>query len=223
MIVQLIEPDGTPGLEVTQQHAIEYCASHPGWTWRFLDPDSAASETVEIAEPKPDLDFDEDDDFPRLRKELGFVPGKGWQWAYADGGDPNEVARLLLQRDALLEQFTGAAARLADLQAQVESYFAAYENTRDPNSGMKIANARTDLRTALAQSRDEGDGIRIPDAIHELLTDPDWDANVFVDDDCIFCAGTLHTGHEAGCAWQKARDAAAGTQPAVPAEQHQKA
>jgi len=33
-MAQLIEPDGTLNIIVTISHAIEYCQSHPGWSWR---------------------------------------------------------------------------------------------------------------------------------------------------------------------------------------------
>ncbi len=37
MIARLIEPDGTLGIEVTVEYAINYCACHPGWTWEYCD------------------------------------------------------------------------------------------------------------------------------------------------------------------------------------------
>jgi len=36
-MVRLIEPDGTPNIVVTQEYAISYCQSHPGWTWEYTD------------------------------------------------------------------------------------------------------------------------------------------------------------------------------------------
>lgn len=37
MWVQLIEPDGTIGLKVTHEYAVEYCKNHPGWSWRYCE------------------------------------------------------------------------------------------------------------------------------------------------------------------------------------------
>ena len=31
----LIEPDGTENICVTVQYAIDWCKTHPGWTWRY--------------------------------------------------------------------------------------------------------------------------------------------------------------------------------------------
>ena len=36
-MTQLIEPDGTDGIIVTVQNAIEFCASNAGWSWRQID------------------------------------------------------------------------------------------------------------------------------------------------------------------------------------------
>lgn len=33
---QLIEPDGTIGLIMSIESAIEYCKTHSGWTWCFV-------------------------------------------------------------------------------------------------------------------------------------------------------------------------------------------
>lgn len=32
-MAQLVEPDGTRNMIVSVQTAIDYCKSHPGWTW----------------------------------------------------------------------------------------------------------------------------------------------------------------------------------------------
>jgi len=36
MYVYLYEPDGTLNGEVTQDYAVEYCRTHPGWTWGYI-------------------------------------------------------------------------------------------------------------------------------------------------------------------------------------------
>jgi hypothetical protein len=36
-LAQLIAPDGTPGMVVTQAQAIKFCREHPGWTWREVE------------------------------------------------------------------------------------------------------------------------------------------------------------------------------------------
>jgi hypothetical protein len=36
-MAQLIEPDGTEGIIVTIQYAIEFCGSNAGWSWRQVD------------------------------------------------------------------------------------------------------------------------------------------------------------------------------------------
>ena len=36
---QLIEPDGTIGLIVPIDYAVDWCSSHPGWTWRYSEFD----------------------------------------------------------------------------------------------------------------------------------------------------------------------------------------
>ena len=36
-MAQLIEPDGTEGITVSIQYAIDFCAKHPGWSWRQAD------------------------------------------------------------------------------------------------------------------------------------------------------------------------------------------
>lgn len=36
-MARLIEPDGTPGLVVTVAYAVEYCRTHPDWTWQTWD------------------------------------------------------------------------------------------------------------------------------------------------------------------------------------------
>ena len=36
-MAQLIEPDGTDGIIVTVQNAIEFCAANAGWSWRQID------------------------------------------------------------------------------------------------------------------------------------------------------------------------------------------
>jgi len=36
-MAQLIEPDGTVGLIVAIDYAVEYCRTHPGWTWRCVE------------------------------------------------------------------------------------------------------------------------------------------------------------------------------------------
>jgi hypothetical protein len=38
-MARLIEPDGTSGILVTVEFAIEYCKTHPGWTWECCDED----------------------------------------------------------------------------------------------------------------------------------------------------------------------------------------
>lgn len=35
-MARLIEPDGTPNIEMTVQAAIEYCRTHPGWSWEYI-------------------------------------------------------------------------------------------------------------------------------------------------------------------------------------------
>ena len=37
MWAQLIEPDGTTNIKVTIRYAIDWCKSHPGWSWRYAD------------------------------------------------------------------------------------------------------------------------------------------------------------------------------------------
>lgn len=32
-MVRLYEPDGTANVLVTRAYAIDYCRTHPGWTW----------------------------------------------------------------------------------------------------------------------------------------------------------------------------------------------
>ncbi len=34
VMAQLIEPDGTTGIILTITAAIEFCRTHPGWSWR---------------------------------------------------------------------------------------------------------------------------------------------------------------------------------------------
>lgn len=36
-MAQLIEPDGTEGMIVIVQNAIEFCASNAEWSWRQID------------------------------------------------------------------------------------------------------------------------------------------------------------------------------------------
>ena len=36
-MARLIEPDGTINLIVTVDYAIEYCRTHPGWTWERVE------------------------------------------------------------------------------------------------------------------------------------------------------------------------------------------
>ncbi len=36
-MVQLYEPDGTLNSIVTIEYAIEFCASHPGWSWAYYE------------------------------------------------------------------------------------------------------------------------------------------------------------------------------------------
>lgn len=36
-MAQLIEPDGTEGIIVTIQYAIEFCGTNAGWSWRQVD------------------------------------------------------------------------------------------------------------------------------------------------------------------------------------------
>lgn len=36
-MAQLIEPDGTENDIVTTEYAIQYCATHPGWSWRQVE------------------------------------------------------------------------------------------------------------------------------------------------------------------------------------------
>lgn len=36
-MAQLIEPDGTAGIVVSIQDAIEFCARNAGWSWIQLD------------------------------------------------------------------------------------------------------------------------------------------------------------------------------------------
>jgi len=36
MSAQLIEPDGTRNLIVSEDFAIEFCMNHPGWAWEQL-------------------------------------------------------------------------------------------------------------------------------------------------------------------------------------------
>lgn len=35
-MVKLIEPNGTEGIIVSMNYAINYCKSHIGWNWRLL-------------------------------------------------------------------------------------------------------------------------------------------------------------------------------------------
>lgn len=37
MYVHLWEPDGTLNGEVTMGYAVEYCRTHPGWYWSYID------------------------------------------------------------------------------------------------------------------------------------------------------------------------------------------
>jgi len=36
-MAQLLEPDGTEGITVAIEYAIEFCANNPGWSWRQVD------------------------------------------------------------------------------------------------------------------------------------------------------------------------------------------
>jgi len=38
-MARLIEPSGIPGIIVTVEYAVEYCKTHPGWTWEYCDED----------------------------------------------------------------------------------------------------------------------------------------------------------------------------------------
>ena len=40
----LIEPDGTQNIIVTIEYAIEFCASHPGWTWAYYEEQDGSYE-----------------------------------------------------------------------------------------------------------------------------------------------------------------------------------
>lgn len=35
-MARLIEPDGTIGLTMTNAAAVEFCTTHPGWTWELV-------------------------------------------------------------------------------------------------------------------------------------------------------------------------------------------
>lgn len=35
-MARLIEPDGTRNIIVTVAYAIEYCKTHPGWSWESV-------------------------------------------------------------------------------------------------------------------------------------------------------------------------------------------
>jgi len=35
-MARLIEPDGTLGLEVSIEYAIQWCKAHPGWSWEEI-------------------------------------------------------------------------------------------------------------------------------------------------------------------------------------------
>lgn len=35
--VNLHEPDGTINGQVTLAHAVEYCRTHPGWYWSYIE------------------------------------------------------------------------------------------------------------------------------------------------------------------------------------------
>lgn len=36
-MAQLIESDGTLNIECSISYAIEFCRSHPGWSWERID------------------------------------------------------------------------------------------------------------------------------------------------------------------------------------------
>ena len=35
-MAQLYEPDGTPSTVETVEYCIEWCKTHPGWTWGYI-------------------------------------------------------------------------------------------------------------------------------------------------------------------------------------------
>lgn len=40
MMARLIEPDGTKGIILSVSAAIEWCKTHPGWSWEYVDEGS---------------------------------------------------------------------------------------------------------------------------------------------------------------------------------------
>lgn len=40
--VMLLEPDGTENIITSMRSAIEYCHTHPGWSWRHLTSEESA-------------------------------------------------------------------------------------------------------------------------------------------------------------------------------------
>ncbi len=41
-MAQLIEPDDTPNIILPVADAIAFCREHPGWSWRYVEPDEIA-------------------------------------------------------------------------------------------------------------------------------------------------------------------------------------